>query len=280
MRLYPMLGRFIARQHSIGKERMRRGALNVGDNAGGMDSLIARIGGHARLAEADRDALGALIRGNVRSFPAHRDIFGEGERPRAVHFILEGWACRYKTLPDGRRQITAFLVPADLCGIDILMLREVDYGFGTISNVKAADIGVRDFAELLDSHPGLARAMRWNEVVDASIQREWMLNIGQRSAYERVAHLMCELFLRMRSAGLAADRSCDFPITQSDIAEATGLTAVHVNRTVQALRGDGLIELRGRRLAIADLPALMSAAMFSDSYLHPGGPDGGSQADG
>lgn len=101
-----------------------------------------------------------------------------------------------------------------------------------------------------------------------AIQREWTLNLGQRTAYERLSHLMVEMFLRLQTVGLTNGNACDFPLTQVDLADATGLTAVHVNRTLQELRKDGLIELQSRRLVIPDMRALKGVAMFNDNYLH------------
>jgi len=116
--------------------------------------------------------------------------------------------------------------------------------------------------------PRITQALFWNELVTAAIQREWTLKLGQRTAYERIAHLFVEIFLRLQTVGRTQGKACEFPLTQNDIADATGLTAVHVNRTLQDLRRDGLVELQSRVLTVPDLKALRNAAMFNDNYLH------------
>lgn len=209
-----------------------------------------------------------LVRKNVRELAARRDLVREGEKPHAVNVVLDGWACRYKQLPDGRRQIVSFFLPGDLCDANVFILREMDHTIGAITRVQYAEISPADFEDLMASSPRITQALWWHELVIAAIQREWTTNVGQRTAYERLAHLFCELFIRLRTVGLTDDKSCEFPLTQIDLADATGLTSVHVNRTIQELRRDGLIELHSRRLAIPDLGALMNACMFNSNYLH------------
>jgi CRP-like cAMP-binding protein len=182
--------------------------------------------------------------------------------------IQEGWACRYKQLPDGRRQVVGFFIPGDICDLNVFILKEMDHTVGAISPIKVAEIGREDFDALLADHPRVTQALFWNELVTVAIQREWTLNLGQRTAYERIAHLFVELFMRLQTVGLTDGNSCDFPLTQNDIADATGLTAVHVNRTLQELRRDGLVELHSRTLTIPDMPKLKDVAMFNENYLH------------
>ncbi|HEX8842043.1 MAG TPA: helix-turn-helix domain-containing protein, partial [Sphingomicrobium sp.] len=116
--------------------------------------------------------------------------------------------------------------------------------------------------------PRITQALWWHELVTTAIQREWTVNLGQRSAYERLGHLLVELYLRLKTVGRAQDGRCDFPLTQNDLADATGLTAVHVNRTLQELRRDGLIELERKQLRILDLERLKDVSMFNPNYLH------------
>ena len=204
----------------------------------------------------------------MREIGARRDIVREGEPPRAVRVVLEGWGCRYKQLPDGRRQVVSFFIPGDLCDANIFILKEMDHSIGSITPMKYAEIAPAEFETLMASSPRITQALWWHELVNAAVAREWTTNVGQRTAYERIAHLFCELFVRLRTIGATRDGSCDFPLTQTDIADATGLTPVHVNRTLQELRADGLIELNRRSLTIPDLDALMRVAMFNPNYLH------------
>ncbi|MGE5723275.1 MAG: Crp/Fnr family transcriptional regulator, partial [Sphingomonadales bacterium] len=150
----------------------------------------------------------------------------------------------------------------------VYALKTMDHSVGAITPLQAAEIGGDEFEQLLQDHPRIAQALYWDELVKIAIQREWTVNLGQRSAYERIAHLLCESYLRLRAVGLAQEHGCPFPLTQVDLADATGLTAVHVNRTLQELRKDGVIELYGRKLHIPSLQRLKSAALFNDNYLH------------
>ncbi|HEX8532610.1 MAG TPA: Crp/Fnr family transcriptional regulator [Allosphingosinicella sp.] len=199
---------------------------------------------------------------------ARRDLIREGDEPKSVFLVLDGWACRYKQLPDGRRQIVGLFIPGDICDLNVYILKEMDHSIGAITNLKVAEIGRDDFEQLMQANPRVMQALFWDELVTVSVQREWTLNVGQRTAYERISHLFVELFLRLKAVGLADGNSCDLPLTQVDIADASGLTAVHVNRTLQELRKEGLIELQGRKLVIPDLTALKNAALFNDNYLH------------
>jgi CRP-like cAMP-binding protein len=230
--------------------------------------LTTKLAARTPLSEDDREAIDRAVGRNVRAFAARRDMVREGDRPHAVFVILEGWAYRYKTLRDGRRQIVALFVPGDLSDLNTFMVKAMDHSVGAITAVVAAELGRDELEQLTEEYPHIAQALWFNELVTVSTQREWTLNVGQRTAYERIAHLMCEMFLRLETVGLTQDGSCDFPITQADIGDATGLTPVHVNRMLKELRGDGLIDLRGRRLKILDFPGLRRAAMFNDNYLH------------
>ena len=229
--------------------------------------LVLRLDAYTRLSQDDRDALSRLTK-NSREVAARRDVIREGEKPHAVNLVLSGWGCRYKSLPDGRRQVVGFFVPGDFCDLNVYILSEMDHSIGAISRMRVAEISREDMDRLTLGRPRITQALWWEQLVTDSIQREWTLNIGQRTAYERIGHLLVELFLRLRSVGLTQGDSCDFPITQTDIAEATGLTAVHVNRTLQELRRDGLIELERKRLRTPHLERLMDVAMFNPNYLH------------
>ena len=229
--------------------------------------LALRLEAFTRLSQEDKAAVAKFSK-VARVIPPRRDLIREGEKPKNIHLMVDGWACRYKTLPDGRRQIVAFFVPGDLCDLNVYILRQMDHNIGAITRLAVADISRDDMNRLTAEHPRITQALWWEALVDIAVQREWTLNIGQRTAYERIGHLLVELFLRLRSVGLTQADSCDFPLTQTDIADATGLTAVHVNRTLQELRRDGLIILERKRLQIPDLEKLQDASMFNPNYLH------------
>ena len=230
-------------------------------------ALAHRLDAFTRLSPDDKAAIARLNK-VARVVQPRRDLIREGETPKFVHLMVDGWACRYKTLPDGRRQIVAFFVPGDFCDLNVYILKEMDHSIGAITRVRVADISREEMDEITERFPRVTQAFWWHELVNVSVQREWTVNVGQRSAYERIAHLFVELFLRLQAVELTNADSCDFPITQTDIAEATGLTSVHVNRTLQELRRHGLIEFERKRFRIPNLERLKDAAMFNPNYLH------------
>lgn len=232
------------------------------------DHLRLKLEHCVRLSADDRARLGALERINIRHVPSGRDIVREGERPAFVNLILDGWAIRHKMLVDGRRQILAFLIPGDMCDPNIYLLNEMDHSIGALTEVTVAQILRETFEDINESSLRLAQAFDWDLLVQLAIQREWTINLGQRSAIERIAHLICELFARLNAVGLCAQGSCHIPITQTDLSEATGITPVHVNRILQELRSEQLIEWKGREVHVADMGALKRVAMFNDNYLH------------
>lgn len=229
--------------------------------------VASRLQAFTRLSADDRAALAQVSR-NVRFVEPRRDLVSEGDRPRFVHLVLDGWGCRYKSLPDGKRQIVGLFVPGDFCDVNVYILRHMDHSIGAITRLKVAMITPDEMHALTEGRPRITQALWWHELVTTAIQREWTVNLGQRSAYERLGHLLVELYLRLKTVGRAEDGRCDFPLTQNDLADATGLTAVHVNRTLQELRRDGFIELERKQLRILDLERLKDVSMFNANYLH------------
>jgi len=229
--------------------------------------VATKLEAFARLSTDDRVALERVTQ-NTRYIDARRDLISEGDKPRYVHLVLDGWAARYKSLPDGKRQIVSLFVPGDFCDVNVYILKYMDHSIGAITRLKVALISPDEMSVLTEGRPRITQALWWHELVTIAIQREWTLNLGQRSAYERLGHLLVELYLRLRTVGRARDGRCDFPLTQNDLADATGLTAVHVNRILQELRRDNLIELERKQLHVLDLERLMDVSMFNLNYLH------------
>ena len=229
--------------------------------------LIRKLEHFTKLSCDDRQILGAVA-SKRRTFAEHSDIIEEGNDPSHVNLILEGWACRYKQLDDGRRQIISFFVPGDLCDTHIYILREMDHSIAALTPVKVAEISRASLDRLMDEHSRVTKALWWDSLVGVAIQREWTVNLGQRTAIERLGHLFCELFLRLRGVGLTEGDSCALPLTQMELADALGLSNVHINRTLQELRRAGLIVLKGGCLTIPDLAALQKASLFNPNYLH------------
>ena len=171
-------------------------------------------------------------------------------------------------VPDGGRQILAYLVPGDLCDIHNFVLKTMDHAIGLLSPAKVAFIAPDAMLEIMERHPRVARALWWATLVDEAVLREWLVNLGQREAYERVAHLLAEMWLRLRAVGLAEGDSFRLPLTQRELGDTTGLTPVSVNRALQRLRAEGLITLEQKELVIHDTQALLNVSDFEPNYLH------------
>lgn len=205
---------------------------------------------------------------DVRTVRAKSSLIREGDRPEVVFLLLEGWAYRYKVLPDGGRQIVAYLLPGDLCDVRIFILKQMDHSIGLLSDAKLAAIPKQKIIDLFADSPNLARALWWATLVDEGILREWLANVGRRNAFDRLAHLFVELWSRMRLVGLVQGGSFDLPLTQEALGDTLGITPVHVNRTLQDMRAQGLIATDSRRLHILDVDRLVEVSGFDPNYLH------------
>ncbi|HEY1606083.1 MAG TPA: Crp/Fnr family transcriptional regulator [Allosphingosinicella sp.] len=229
--------------------------------------LLARLEIFADLSDDEKVELAAIC-GDVRAFGTRQHIIRDDARPEHVHLIVDGWAARYKSLPDGSRQILAFLLPGDFCDLHVAVLGHMDHAIVALTKCKVAFIASRAMDVLTSNHNSLTKALWWGTLVDEAVLRSWVVNLGRRDARARIAHLLCELHLRMQQVGLASGDRFDMPLTQEELADATGLTSVHTNRTLQRLRAEGLIELQGRVLTLLDPGALRRAAGFDPGYLH------------
>jgi CRP-like cAMP-binding protein len=209
----------------------------------------------------------AILEGLQRAGPGE-DLITEGDPVDSVRIVLSGWLYRYKMLEDGRRQIVNFVLPGETCDAHAFLLSTMDHSIATLTPAAYAEIKRARFEKLVAADRSLAEAFWCETLLSNAIQREWVINLGRRVAMERVAHLFCEIYERLRPVGLVDGNSCNLPVTQMDLADATGLSVVHLNRTLQELRASGLITLRERTLTISDVNALKDAALFSPSYLH------------
>lgn len=195
-------------------------------------------------------------------------IIEAGEKPPAVHLMIDGWACRCKMLSDGREQIMGYLIKGDLCDLHVTLLSRMDHSIRAITATTVGMVPEESINRIIEDFPRLARALFWSLMVDEAIARHWILNIGLRSAEARVAHLFCELLVRFQVAGLIQDHTLEMPLTQANLGEALSLTPVHVNRVLQRLRQKGLIRLTRKELTILDPEGLKNLAEFDAIYLH------------
>jgi CRP-like cAMP-binding protein len=229
--------------------------------------LLRKLSNFTTLSEEESAAVVECCM-DVREVGAREDVISQGDRTGGVKLLLDGFACRYKTLEDGRRQIVAYFVPGDLCDLRVFILKRMDHSIGAIAPSRVATIAPENVLKLMHTHPALTRALWWSTLVEEAIAREWIVNVGQRNALERTAHLFCELLYRFRAVGLNQGLSCTLPLTQVELAETLGLSSVHVNRTLQELRRQKLIALDDGRLTIQNLQALQELAFFNPDYLH------------
>jgi CRP-like cAMP-binding protein len=229
--------------------------------------FIRKIESVFTLTDDERQALENLPM-QVAVIKNDQDIVREGDRPSRSCLILSGFACTYKVTVQGKRQIVSFNLPGDVPDLQSLHLKVIDNSISTISPCSVGFITHEDLRAICERYPRITAAFCRETLIDGAIFREWVLNVGRREAYTRMAHVFCELLTRLRAVGLVEDHACDLPITQGEFADALGVTTVHVNRVLQAMRADGLIELSGDRLNIPDWDRLKEVGEFDPTYLH------------
>lgn len=235
------------------------------------DSLVRALDILGPVGPEDRILLSELPLRPAR-ITAGQDVVSEGDQPKGCCLLMEGVLCRYKHLSNGPRQILSFHFAGDVPDLQSLYLSRLDHNLCALTDCRVAHIPRSAITALLEKSPTLA-ALLWKlTLVEGAIFRQWLTNVGRSAAPARMAHLFCEIFVRMRVRGLAQARSFSCPMTQHDLADALGLSPVHVNRTLQELRRAGLIRSQARRLLIEDWAGLRDLANFDPGYLHIRGP--------
>jgi CRP-like cAMP-binding protein len=212
----------------------------------------------------------ALILACVRSriIRSREDFAREDDPPRTVRFLLSGLGCRHKMLEDGRRQIVSFMLPGDACDLGVSLLETRDHSLMAISECDVASSSDASLQHVMGQYPKIRAAFQWQTLVEESIAREWIVNVGQREAVVGAAHLFCEIYFRLQALGMAEGLNYPFPVTQQELGDALGISAVHANRTVQELRQRNLIAFGDKRLTILDLDGLVEMGGFDPAYLH------------
>ncbi len=234
--------------------------------SGKAERLIRRLEHRIPLSTEDKWILDSVA-STVRHFEPREYLAKQGLPVERLFLVIEGFACRYRLLPDGRRQITAFMLPGDLCDIGTFTLHYMDHSVTALSAIEAAVL-TADVVPRLRARPALVELLAWNAVVQQSIAREWLVNVGHRTSFERLGHLLCEVYERLQMVGQARDGIFRLPLTQSEIADTLALSPVHVNRTLMELRRSGLVTFQNRQIVIHDYAGLCSAAGFDRGYLH------------
>lgn len=232
-----------------------------------LELMLAKLGRLVALDDEDRTAIRALPY-RMEEAAAGRLLVRESEVPRECCVLVEGYACRHKSTRSGTRQIVSFHLPGDILDVQHLQLPRADHNVEVITPARIAWIAASDLRALLREHPKINDALWRDALVDASIFREWVLNVGRRDATARIAHMLCEFASRRAAAGLGSTEQFELPMSQDQIADATGLTVVHVNRTLQALGKMAVIERNRREIRITDWNRMREIADFDPAYLH------------
>jgi CRP-like cAMP-binding protein len=233
----------------------------------GMQKALDKLRARDFLTTEEEEAFRASL-SEIRELPAGKLIVRAGSVVQHSTLLFEGLCCRYKDLSDGQRQIMETHVAGDFLDLHGMLLKQLDHNVGTLTPVRFAMVPHERLRALSESHPHLTRMLWFSTLLDAAIHRERILSIGRRDALARIAHLLCEMYLRLEVVGLAAEYRYHLPMTQADLADANGLTSVHVNRMLKKLRDDGLVTFRGSEVVIHDWDALQRRAEFDPVYLH------------
>ena len=228
--------------------------------------LVAKLSQFAPLSNKDIGVLETLCLPEER-FRAGAHIVTEGEATRSAFVVTRGTACRYRLMPDGRRQILTILIPGDFFDLHGFLLQATDHSVATISPTRIASIGRDAVIDIIANHPRIGAALWWSTMQEEAMLRERIVALGRRSARGRLAYILCELVWRQRSIGIAEDHAIRLPFTQTDLADMLGLTSVHTNRVLQDFRRDALITLAHRRLTLLDLERLQAISGLTSDYL-------------
>lgn len=229
--------------------------------------LLRKLGRLAKLDEKDEAAIRTLPF-RIARYTAGQHLVHEGDRPIDCCLLLDGFACRYKLTNSGARQIVSFHMAGDILDLQHLMLSKADHSVSTITDAVIAWLPAANIRDILARHPTINEALWRDSLIDASIFREWVLNVGRRDAKARVAHMLCEFAARREAAGLGSAERFELPMTQEQIADATGMTSIHVNRMLHALAEDGVIARDKRSVHILDWEGMQRAGDFRPAYLH------------
>ena len=232
-----------------------------------MQSFIKRIRQYSTSSDELWDVFNQLPV-TKQVFHPDETVIHTGDVPTSLFVIEKGWAMRYRLLEDGRRQIVNFMLPGDLFDLQSLADLEADHTVTAITRVELLSFAQSPFVQMLRSNADLASSFWWGAVQEESILREQIVRIGRRSARERIGHLLLELRRRFLAATGDSGAEFEFPLTRAHLADALGLTVVHVSRTMSALKRSRLIEETGSHIRIMDLPKLRRLSQFDDQYLH------------
>jgi CRP-like cAMP-binding protein len=231
------------------------------------EMLARHLSCFGHVPEEDAEAVAALD-ARIEDVKRLKDILRAGERPTDVVVVLSGFLYRYTIGPEGARQVHSFYMPGEAPCLETLYLDYMDNNLGAVIDSRVAQIPHDQLYRLIDERPEVRKLLWRQTLVQGAIFREWLMRNSNMPAHAALAHMFCELLTRAKAAGLAAGDECDLPLTQEFVADALGLTSVHVNRTLQVLRETGAVEWRSGRLIARDWAKLQDMADFDPRYLH------------
>lgn len=235
-----------------------------------LSSLVRKLERYHTLDAAERKAVERLPV-TIRVSRRGQDIVREGDKCDFVCMIMEGFAFRYSMVESGKRQILAFCLPGDIPDLQSMSLNKMDHSLGTLRPCRVAEIPHKAIRDLFEQQPRLAEVLWRETLIDAAAFRKWLMSVGRRSAVACIAHMVCEFVTRMQAIGRSNGVTCEFPMTQTDLADAAALSLVHVNRSLRELRELRLLTLASNALTIHDWEGLKQLAEFDPSYLQLGG---------
>lgn len=243
----------------------------AGDPRNPLTAFLRRLSSHSQLSEREQAAILSL-RYEAEEVASHRDIVLPGQLVDKACYVVDGLVGRFDQMRDGRRQITALHLPGDMCDLHSVVLPRASWSLTAVSRVRILRIPHEEIRTIADAYPNLGTAFWRDTATDAAIIAKWFANLGRKEAASRLAHLFCEIGLRVEVAGQGSRTSYSFRVTQQDLADVTGITAVHLNRTLQTLRESGLVEFREGQVSIPDWERLVQLAEFNPSYLRQSPP--------
>lgn len=229
--------------------------------------LIARFERRAPLSDTDKKALLAMPF-TVKTYPKHAYLVREGERAKSAKIIVDGLAYRHKVTAEGARQIISIHMPGDFVDLEGSLLNVADHNVQVLEACTVAEVPRSALIEIIDNHGALAHAMWIDTLIDASVYREWVVNVGRRDAKRAMCHLLCEFGRRLKFAGLADSDQFQLPMTQEQLGDCLGITPVHVNRVLKELGAEGLVVRDERHIEVPDPARLAKVGGFNELYLH------------
>ena len=231
-----------------------------------LERFLKRLLQRSELTADEQRAI-LKLKGQTQRIAARSDIVSPGQRMRSSCLVVRGLVARFDQMRDGQRQITAFHIAGDMCDLHSLVVPSANWAITAVSDVTVAHIPHGELQQLATRYPAIAMAFWRDGTVDSLVLAKWIGNLGRKDALARVAHVVCEMGLRMEMAGLGSRTAFDLLATQEQLADATGITPVHLNRMLQELRGRDLLTFRSGRVEILDWPSLVAAADFDPAYL-------------